>query len=125
MIWIFTGCELNKAEKRRQVFSTVDDESSIKDFVTTVLRIDLGKAKDFTIGKFSAEGLAQSCKIFNLRRAEGKSFLPVICLNIIYIPDRFRFMMHCENILVKVMIDTLQPVSYTHLRAHETVLDLV
>ncbi len=52
---ICLACKLDKIEKRRWLFLTVDHECTTEDFMAAVLRVDLREAEYLTVGEFAAE----------------------------------------------------------------------
>ncbi len=76
--------------------------------MAAVLRVDLGEAEDFAVGKRTAVLLFQLVEISHLVLAEGKTFLLVVLLEVIDILDGFGLVVHGEDILSDAVVHTLQ-----------------
>ena len=50
-------------------FFPVDNKDAVKNFMPAMFRIDLGKAKDFTVGELPPESFAQVLQILYFLRA--------------------------------------------------------
>ena len=59
---------LDHGEEARLHLFAVDDESTTEDLMTAVLRVDLGKTKDFRVSQGTTVLLLQSVQILNLLR---------------------------------------------------------
>ncbi len=76
--------------------------------MTAVLRVNLGKTKDFRVGQRTTVLLLQSVQIFNLLGTEGQTFLLVIFLQIVHILDGLGFDINCKDVLIQASVHALQ-----------------
>src|SRR5665811_568683 len=90
--------------------------------IVTQVQVDFGHVWHNTLTALDANGLPPTQRAF-LRQAKFVGLLEKTAL--LAVPDEYTKDIVETRIRQQVMMALSSPVSYTHLRAHETVLDLV
>ena len=108
LVRVLIGGLLDHAEKRRLHLLAVDDKLSAENLVTAVLRVDLCKTEDFTVGERASILLLQLVEISHFVFAESKTFFLVVLFEVIYILDRFWLVVDGEHILSDTVVHALE-----------------
>ena len=99
---------LDEGEEARRTLLAVDDERTAEDLVAAVLRIDLRKAKDLTVGERTSVLLLNLMEVGYLLGAQCQSLLLIVLLDVLHMLDRLRLVVDGEDGLVQSIVHALQ-----------------